>query len=150
MVQTRWSHVNREYNVLTEVQAILLDAHFVLEHVARCGGGLLWNFNGTGGIMRKSMVEDAGGWQHDTLTEDSDLSYRAQLKGWRFVYLPQVDCPSELPVETYAFQVQQSRWAKGLTQVAWQAAARYLEVGHFLPRQAGGVISTSLRTSPIR
>jgi cellulose synthase/poly-beta-1,6-N-acetylglucosamine synthase-like glycosyltransferase len=118
MVQTRWSHLNREYNMLTEVQALLLDAHFVLEHVARCGGGLFWNFNGTGGIMRRQMIMDSGGWQHDTLTEDSDLSYRAQLKGWRFVYLPNVDCPSELPVETYAFQVQQSRWAKGLTQVA--------------------------------
>jgi cellulose synthase/poly-beta-1,6-N-acetylglucosamine synthase-like glycosyltransferase len=90
----------------------------VLEHVARCGGGLFFNFNGTAGILRRSMIEDAGGWQHDTLTEDSDLSYRAQLKGWRFAYAPDVECPSELPVETYSFQVQQSRWAKGLTQVA--------------------------------
>jgi cellulose synthase/poly-beta-1,6-N-acetylglucosamine synthase-like glycosyltransferase len=104
--------------VLTEVQAMLLDGHFVLEHVARSGGGLFFNFNGTAGIMRRSMIADAGGWQHDTLTEDSDLSYRAQLKGWKFVYAPDVECPSELPVETYGFQVQQSRWAKGLTQVA--------------------------------
>lgn len=118
MVQTRWTYLNRHYNVLTEVQAMLLDAHFVLEHVARCGGGLFFNFNGTAGILRRSMIEDAGGWQHDTLTEDSDLSYRAQLKGWRFAYAPDVECPSELPVETYGFQVQQSRWAKGLTQVA--------------------------------
>jgi cellulose synthase/poly-beta-1,6-N-acetylglucosamine synthase-like glycosyltransferase len=118
VVQTRWSYVNRGFNVLTEVQAILLDGHFVLEHGARYGRGLFFNFNGTGGILRRKMIDDAGGWQHDTLTEDSDLSYRAQLKGWRFVYLPGLDCPSELPVEMHAFQVQQSRWAKGLTQVA--------------------------------
>src|SRR5579862_5069831 len=118
MVQTRWGYLNRHYNVLTEVQAMLLDGHFVLEHVARAGHGLFFNFNGTAGILRRSMIEDAGGWQHDTLTEDSDLSYRAQLKGWKFVYCPWIECPSELPVETYGFQVQQSRWAKGLTQVA--------------------------------
>ncbi len=117
-VQTRWSYTNRDFNVLTEVQAILLDGHFVLEHSARFGRGLFFNFNGTAGILRRKMIEDAGGWQHDTLTEDSDLSYRAQLRGWKFVYLPGLDCPSELPVEMYAFQVQQSRWAKGLTQVA--------------------------------
>jgi cellulose synthase/poly-beta-1,6-N-acetylglucosamine synthase-like glycosyltransferase len=118
MVQTRWGYLNRHQNVLTEVQAMLLDGHFVLEHIARAGGGLFFNFNGTAGILRKSMIEDAGGWQHDTLTEDSDLSYRAQLKGWKFVYVPSIECASELPVETYGFQVQQSRWAKGLTQVA--------------------------------
>lgn len=118
VVQTRWTYLNRHYNLLTEVQAMLLDGHFILEHGARSGGGLFFNFNGTAGILRAKMIEDAGGWQHDTLTEDSDLSYRAQLKGWRFVYLPNIECPSELPVETYGFQVQQSRWAKGLTQVA--------------------------------
>jgi len=118
MVQTRWAYLNRHYNLLTEVQAMLLDGHFVLEHVARSGAGLFFNFNGTAGILRRSMIEDAGGWQHDTLTEDSDLSYRAQLKGWKFVYVPSIECLSELPVETYGFQVQQSRWAKGLTQVA--------------------------------
>ncbi|HLH44596.1 MAG TPA: cellulose synthase family protein [Bryobacteraceae bacterium] len=126
MVQTRWGYLNRRYNVLTEVQAMLLDGHFVLEHIARAGGGLFFNFNGTAGILRKSMIEDAGGWQHDTLTEDSDLSYRAQLKGWKFVYDPTVECLSELPVETYAFQVQQSRWAKGLTQVAKKLLLRIL------------------------
>jgi len=118
VVQTRWSYVNRDSNVLTECQAMLLDGHFVLEHGARCGRGLFFNFNGTAGVLRRTMIDDAGGWQHDTLTEDSDLSYRAQLKGWKFVYLPGLDCPSELPMEMYAFQVQQSRWAKGLTQVA--------------------------------
>ncbi|MGB6947280.1 MAG: glycosyltransferase family 2 protein, partial [Bryobacteraceae bacterium] len=118
VVQTRWSYLNRHFNLLTEVEAMLLDGHFVIEHGARFGGGLFFNFNGTAGVLRAKMIEDAGGWQHDTLTEDSDLSYRAQLKGWRFVYVPSVDCPSELPVDTYGFQVQQSRWAKGLTQVA--------------------------------
>jgi cellulose synthase/poly-beta-1,6-N-acetylglucosamine synthase-like glycosyltransferase len=118
VVQTRWSYLNRHYNLLTEVEAMLLDGHFVLEHGARSGGGMFFNFNGTAGILRAKMIEDAGGWQHDTLTEDSDLSYRAQLRGWKFVYVPTIDCPSELPVDTYGFQVQQSRWAKGLTQTA--------------------------------
>ena len=118
VVQTRWSYLNRDYNFLTEVEAMLLDGHFILEHGARSRAGYFFNFNGTAGILRKKMIDDAGGWQHDTLTEDSDLSYRAQLKGWRFVYLPGLDCPSELPVEMHGFQVQQSRWAKGLTQVA--------------------------------
>src|SRR6478609_4694878 len=118
VVQTRWSYLNRDYNYLTEVEAMLLDGHFILEHGARSGAGLFFNFNGTAGILRRKAIEDAGGWQHDTLTEDSDLSYRAQLAGWRFVYLPGLDCPSELPVEMHGFQVQQSRWAKGLTQVA--------------------------------
>jgi cellulose synthase/poly-beta-1,6-N-acetylglucosamine synthase-like glycosyltransferase len=118
VVQTRWSYLNKDYNFLTEVEAMLLDGHFILEHGARSRAGYFFNFNGTAGILRKSMIGDAGGWQHDTLTEDSDLSYRAQLKGWRFVYVPGLDCPSELPVEMHGFQVQQSRWAKGLTQVA--------------------------------
>jgi len=118
VVQTRWSYLNKEYNFLTEVEAMLLDGHFVLEHGARSRAGLFFNFNGTAGILRKSMIQDAGGWQHDTLTEDSDLSYRAQMKGWKFVYLPGLHCPSELPVEMHGFQVQQSRWAKGLTQCA--------------------------------
>jgi cellulose synthase/poly-beta-1,6-N-acetylglucosamine synthase-like glycosyltransferase len=118
VVQTRWSYLNRDYNFLTEVEAMLLDGHFILEHGARSRAGYFFNFNGTAGILRVKMIEDAGGWQHDTLTEDSDLSYRAQLKGWRFMYLPGLDCPSELPVEMHGFQVQQSRWAKGLTQCA--------------------------------
>jgi cellulose synthase/poly-beta-1,6-N-acetylglucosamine synthase-like glycosyltransferase len=118
VVQTRWSYLNRDYNFLTEVEAMLLDGHFILEHGARSRAGYFFNFNGTAGILRRAMIDDAGGWQHDTLTEDSDLSYRAQLKGWRFVYVPGLDCPSELPVEMYGFQVQQSRWAKGLTQCA--------------------------------
>ena len=118
VLQTRWSYFNREYSFLTRVEAMLLDGHFILEHGARSRAGYFFNFNGTAGILRKKMIDDAGGWQHDTLTEDTDLSYRAQLKGWRFMYLPGLECPSELPVEMHGFQVQQSRWAKGLTQVA--------------------------------
>jgi len=118
VVQTRWSYLNRYDNLLTEVQGMLLDGHFVLEHNARYRDGLFFNFNGTAGILRKEMIQDAGGWEHDTLTEDSDLSYRAQLKGWRFAYVPDVECPSELPADTHGFQVQQARWSKGLTQVA--------------------------------
>jgi cellulose synthase/poly-beta-1,6-N-acetylglucosamine synthase-like glycosyltransferase len=127
MVQTRWTYLNRDYNVLTEVQAMLLDGHFILEHIARAGGGLFFNFNGTAGVLRKSMIADAGGWEHDTLTEDSDLSYRAQLKGWKFAYAPDVECPSELPVETHGFQIQQARWAKGLTQVAIKLLPKILK-----------------------
>ena len=118
VVQTRWSYLNRDYSILTEVQAMLLDGHFVLEHVARAGNDLYFNFNGTAGIWRIETIRDAGGWQHDTLTEDSDLSYRAQLKGWKFVYVPEVECASELPVDMLGFQTQQFRWSKGLTQVA--------------------------------
>lgn len=127
VVQTRWSYLNKEFNILTQVEAMLLDGHFVLEHGARCGSGLFFNFNGTAGVLRRKTIDDAGGWQHETLTEDSDLSYRAQLKGWRFVYVPALDCPSELPVETYGFQVQQARWAKGLTQVAKKLLPRILK-----------------------
>lgn len=127
VVQTRWSYLNKEYSILTQVEAMLLDGHFVLEHGARCGSGLFFNFNGTAGVLRRTMIDDAGGWQHETLTEDSDLSYRAQLNGWRFVYVPTVDCPSELPVDTFGFQVQQARWAKGLTQVAKKLLPRILK-----------------------
>ena len=118
MVQTRWSYINRHYSPLTEVEAILLDGHFVVEHSARFRSGVFFNFNGTAGIWRRTAIDDAGGWEHDTLTEDTDLSYRAQLRGWQFIYLPEIDCPSELPVEMNAFKSQQARWAKGLMQTA--------------------------------
>ncbi len=127
VVQTRWSYLNREFNILTQVESMLLDAHFVLEHGSRCGSGLFFNFNGTAGVLRRTMIDSSGGWQHETLTEDSDLSYRAQLVGWRFVYVPDIECPSELPVETYGFQVQQARWAKGLTQVSKKLLPRILK-----------------------
>ncbi len=116
MVQTRWTYHNRHHSFLTQVEAILLDGHFVLEHGARFRSQRFFNFNGTAGVLRRQAIVDAGGWQYDTLTEDSDLSYRAQLKGWKFVYVPGIECPSELPVEMTAFQVQQARWAKGLIQ----------------------------------
>jgi cellulose synthase/poly-beta-1,6-N-acetylglucosamine synthase-like glycosyltransferase len=118
MVQTRWTYLNRGYSALTEVESILLDGHFVVEHGARSRTGIFFNFNGTGGIWRRAAIEDAGGWEHDTLTEDTDLSYRAQLRGWRFLYVPEIECPSELPVEMNAFKTQQARWAKGLMQTA--------------------------------
>lgn len=117
MVQTRWKHLNRGYSILTQVQAIMLDAHFTIDQVARSRGGVYFNFNGTAGIWRTEAIRDAGGWQWDTITEDLDLSYRAQLRGWRFVYLEHVGCPSELPVEMNAFKSQQHRWAKGAIQV---------------------------------
>src|SRR5438309_2551276 len=118
MVQTRWTYLNRDYSLLTEVETTLLDGHFVIEHGARSRSGTFFNFNGTAGVWRRKAIDDAGGWQHDTLTEDTDLSYRAQLRGWRFLYLPDIECPSELPVEMNAFKAQQARWAKGLMQTA--------------------------------
>ena len=118
MVQTRWTHLNRNYSFLTEVEAILLDGHFVLEHGGRSRAGVFFNFNGTAGMWRRKAIDDAGGWQHDTLTEDTDLSYRSQLKGWKFRYLQDVECPAELPIEMTAFKTQQARWAKGLIQCA--------------------------------
>ncbi len=117
MVQMRWDHLNRHRGLLTEVQAILLDAHFIIEHGGRCRSQRFFNFNGTAGIWRKCCIEQAGGWQHDTLTEDLDLSYRAQLAGWRFLFLPQLTCPAELPARVDAFKSQQYRWAKGSIQV---------------------------------
>ena len=118
MVQTRWTHLNRDYSFLTNVEAILLDGHFVLEHGGRSRSHVFFNFNGTAGMWRRQAIEDAGGWQHDTLTEDTDLSYRSQLKGWKFKYLQDVECPAELPIEMTAFKTQQARWAKGLIQTA--------------------------------
>jgi cellulose synthase/poly-beta-1,6-N-acetylglucosamine synthase-like glycosyltransferase len=117
MVQMRWSHINPDYSLLTRVQAIMLDAHFVIEQTSRnrCGG--FFNFNGTAGMWRREAIEWSGGWQHDTLAEDTDLSYRAQLMGWHFVYLMDDDVPAELPVEMNAFKSQQRRWAKGVVQV---------------------------------
>ena len=127
MVQTRWTHINRNYSLLTQVEAILLDGHFVLEHSARSRSGVFFNFNGTAGMWRRSAIDDAGGWEHDTLTEDTDLSYRAQLKGWKFLYLQDVECPAELPVEMTAFKTQQARWAKGLIQVSKKILPRVLK-----------------------
>ena len=117
LVQTRWSYLNSKSNRLTQLQTIMLDAHFGVEQVTRFGKGVYFNFNGTAGVWRKSTIEDAGGWKSDTLTEDTDLSYRAQLKGWKFVYCPDVTCPSEIPETMRAFKIQQHRWAKGTIEV---------------------------------
>jgi cellulose synthase/poly-beta-1,6-N-acetylglucosamine synthase-like glycosyltransferase len=118
VVQCRWEHLNRDFSALTEAQALLLDGHFVMEHAGRAWSGRFFNFNGTAGLWRRTAIADAGGWQHDTLTEDMDLSYRAQLLGWKFIYMPEVSAPAELPVEMSAFKAQQFRWAKGSLQVA--------------------------------
>jgi len=134
MVQTRWEHLNRGASLMTHVQAMLLDGHHVVENQARFGSGKLFNFSGTGGVWRKAAIADAGGWQHDTLTEDLDLSYRAQLAGWKFIYRPDVTTPSELPEEMSALRAQQFRWAKGTVQTArkllWRVlSAKQLTVG---------------------
>ncbi len=116
LVQTRWGHINRNYSLLTRIQAMFLDGHLVVEQTARSRAGRFFNFNGTAGMWRKSAIVDAGGWEHDTLTEDLDLSYRAQMKGWRFVFLLDVETPAELPVDMDGFKSQQHRWTKGSVQ----------------------------------
>ncbi|MBR9984549.1 MAG: glycosyltransferase [Desulfosarcina sp.] len=126
MVQARWGFLNTHYSWLTRLQALLLSAHFGVEHAVRCGRRLFFNFNGTAGVWRKSAIESAGGWQSDTVTEDLDLSYRAQLTGWRFVYLHHVEVPSELPVTLADFRCQQERWAKGAIQTARKLLPRVL------------------------
>ncbi|MCY2926525.1 MAG: glycosyltransferase family 2 protein [Planctomycetota bacterium] len=118
VVQTRWEHINRYDSLLTQSQAIYLDGHFAIEHVARNRSQRFMSFNGTAGTWRKVAIADAGGWHHDTLTEDLDLSYRAQMKGWKFVFLPEVTAPAELPPEMNAFKAQQFRWTKGGAQTA--------------------------------
>ncbi len=126
MVQARWGHLNREDSLSTRVQAMLLDGHFAIEHAARHRSGCFFNFNGTAGIWRRAAIEDAGGWQADTLTEDLDLSYRAQLAGWRFVFVPDVVVPAELPIEAADLESQQHRWAKGAAQTARKLLPRLL------------------------
>ncbi len=116
LVQARWEHLNRNFSLLTRIQAVFLDGHFVIEHTARHRSGRFFNFNGTAGIWRRRCLEEAGGWQSDTLTEDLDASYRAQLAGWRFVYLKDLVVPAELPVDMSGFKTQQHRWTKGSIQ----------------------------------
>ncbi len=116
MAQTRWSHLNADYSALTRAQAIALDGHFVIEQAARAANQLFLNFNGSGGVWRRACIEDAGGWHADTLSEDLDLSYRAQMRGWKFLFLPDVTAPAEIPPQIHAFKRQQFRWAKGSTQ----------------------------------
>ena len=126
MVQARWGHVNRDFSLLTELQSIMLDGHFIMEHGGRNRSGRFFNFNGTAGIWRKAAIADAGGWEHDTLTEDLDLSYRAQMRGWTFVFLEDLVAPAELPVDVNAFKSQQARWAKGSAQVCMKLLPRIL------------------------
>src|SRR5215470_1983177 len=116
MVQARWEHLNRDYSILTRIQSIFLDGHFVIEHTARHRSGRFFNFNGTAGIWRRACLVQAGGWHSDTLTEDLDISYRAQLAGWKFVYLKDLAVPAELPVDMNGFKSQQHRWTKGSIQ----------------------------------
>ncbi len=126
VVQTRWDHLNRDDSMLTRSQAIFLDGHFAIEHVARNRSQRFMSFNGTAGTWRRAAIDDAGGWQHDTLTEDLDLSYRAQLKGWKFVFLPDLIAPAELPPEMMAFKAQQFRWTKGGAQTALKLLPKVL------------------------
>src|SRR5687768_9030182 len=136
MVQARWGHINQDYSLLTKIQSILLDGHFVLEHGGRNRSGHFFNFNGTAGIWRRTAIADAGGWQHDTLTEDLDLSYRAQLRGWRFIFLQDLVAPAEVPVEMNAFKSQQHRWAKGSIQTCKKLLPRLLQADLPLPVKA--------------
>ena len=126
MVQARWDHLNRDRSLLTRAQALLLDGHFFFEHGARFRSGRFFNFNGTAGMWRRACLEDAGGWEADTLTEDLDLSYRAQMRGWRFAFLDHVGVPAELPEEVGALEVQQKRWAQGGVQTALKILPRLL------------------------
>jgi cellulose synthase/poly-beta-1,6-N-acetylglucosamine synthase-like glycosyltransferase len=133
VVQTRWEHINADYSVLTKLQAFALDAHFTVEQRGRNVSGCFINFNGTAGVWRRTTIEDAGGWQSDTLTEDLDLSYRAQLKGWRFLYLEDVLSPAELPAAMSAIKSQQFRWTKGAAETAkknlWKVISAKLPFG---------------------
>lgn len=126
VVQTRWDHINRDESMLTRSQAIFLDGHFAIEHVARNRSQRFMSFNGTAGTWRRAAIDDAGGWRHDTLTEDLDLSYRAQLKGWKFVFLPDLTAPAELPPEMAAFKAQQFRWTKGGAQTTLKLLPKVL------------------------
>ncbi len=126
MVQARWGHLNRTHSLLTRTQALMLDGHHLVENRARSAAGWLFNFSGTGGMWRKAAIESSGGWQHDTITEDLDLSYRAQLAGWKFVYRENVVTPAELPEDVSAFRAQQFRWAKGTVQCARKLMKRIL------------------------
>jgi hypothetical protein len=129
LVQARWGHLNREHSALTRAQALAIDGHFGVEQAGRCWSGWLLNFNGTAGIWRRQAIEDAGGWQADTLTEDLDLSYRAQLAGWRIEYAADVEVPAEIPADITAFKSQQRRWAKGSIQTAKKLLPRVWRSG---------------------
>ncbi|MFT5182948.1 MAG: cellulose synthase/poly-beta-1,6-N-acetylglucosamine synthase-like glycosyltransferase, partial [Flavobacteriales bacterium] len=140
VVQTRWEHLNKDYSLLTKLQAFGLDAHFTVEQTGRNSQGHFINFNGTAGVWRNACIEEAGGWQHDTITEDLDLSYRAQLKGWKFKYLEGVGSPAELPAEMNALKNQQFRWTKGAAECAVKNLPKVL-------RQKGLSLGTKLHAT---
>lgn len=125
VVQTRWEHINKDYSILTKIQAFALDLHFTIEQTGRSAAGYFINFNGTAGIWRKTTINDAGGWMSDTLTEDLDLSYRAQLKGWKFKYVESIASPAELPTDMNAVKSQQFRWNKGGAETAKKLDVQY-------------------------
>jgi len=134
-LQTRWAHLNAEQNLITRSQAMSIDGHFVIEQTARNRGGLLISFNGTAGIWRRQCIDDAGGWSSDTVAEDLDLSYRAQMVGWHYLYLPSVSVSAELPPQVTAYKRQQARWAKGTTQNLMRLAPRMLASPTLTPLQ---------------
>ena len=144
LVQTRWGHLNREYSRLTQAQALGVDGHFAVEQEVRSRAGFLINFNGTAGIWRRTCIEDAGGWSADTLAEDLDLSYRAQLAGWRCAYRKDIVCPAELPAQLHAFKRQQFRWAKGSIQVFLKLKGRVLRSDLRPPQKVGALVHLSL------
>ena len=133
MVQTRWGHLNSTYSALTRAQSIALDGHFVVEQTARSRNGLFFNFNGTAGVWRRKCIDESGGWQGDTLSEDLDLSYRAQMSGWKMIFLPDVVSPAEIPPQIHAFKRQQFRWAKGSTQCLIKLGPRILTAPNASP-----------------
>jgi cellulose synthase/poly-beta-1,6-N-acetylglucosamine synthase-like glycosyltransferase len=140
MVQSRWGHINQNYSLLTKVQAFGLDGHFTIEQTGRNHANLFLNFNGTAGIWRKTCIEEAGGWQHDTLTEDLDLSYRAQLKGWQFQYVENVVSPAELPVESNALRSQQHRWTKGAIETSKKMVKEIWKANIGIPKKIFGTL----------
>ncbi len=134
VVQTRWTHINEKFSFITRAQAIMLNTHFSIEHLGRITSGAYINFNGTAGIWRKSCIENAGGWHNDTLTEDLDLSFRAQMKGWKFKYLFDIESPAEIPITVDAYKTQQYRWSKGAAECVrknmkklWNSPAKFWE-----------------------
>jgi cellulose synthase/poly-beta-1,6-N-acetylglucosamine synthase-like glycosyltransferase len=139
-MQTRWGHVNHDHSIFTQAQALGIDGHFIVEQTARSRNNLFLNFNGTAGVWRRTAIEDAGGWQPDTLTEDLDLSYRVQLRGWQIEYLPDVVVPAELPAQVEAFKKQQFRWAKGSFQVVRKLFMCLMKADIPTPKRLMGVL----------
>jgi cellulose synthase/poly-beta-1,6-N-acetylglucosamine synthase-like glycosyltransferase len=139
-VQTRWGHLNREYSLLTYMQSVFLDGHFIMEHAARNRSGRFFNFSGTAGLWRKTAIEEAGGWEHDTLTEDLDISYRAQLEKWKFVFVPEIETPAELPVDMNGFKSQQHRWVKGSMQTSKKLLGKVIKADLPLHVKTEGVV----------